>query len=74
MAQNLRKHHVPICAKKNVFSIFNTKEVTAIKQKNMAILVNLSENLSMCKRSCLTVISKTSSSHLINAVCDMLHQ
>ena len=35
-AQNLRKHHVPIYAKKKVF-IFNTKEVTAEKQKNMAI-------------------------------------
>ena len=33
MAQNLWKHHVPICAKKKVFSIFNTKEVTAEKQK-----------------------------------------
>ena len=35
MAQNLRKHHVPICAKKKVFSTFNTKEVTAEKQKIM---------------------------------------
>ena len=32
-AQNLRKHHVPICAKKKVFSIFDTKKVTAEKQK-----------------------------------------
>ena len=40
----------------------------------MAILVNLSENSTMCKRSHLTVISETNSFHLINTVYDMLYQ
>ena len=39
MAQNLRKHHVLICAKKRVFSIFNTKEVTVEKQIMWPFLV-----------------------------------
>ena len=41
MAQNLRKHHIPFCAKKKFFSIFNTEKL------------NFSENLSAsnCVRS-----------------------
>ena len=73
MAQTLRKHHVRICAKKKVF-YFQHKRSYSRKTKNMAILVHLSENSSMCEHSLLTVISETISSHLINAVCDMLHQ
>ena len=74
IAQNLRNHHIPICAKKKVFSIFNTKKVTAEKQKIWPFLVNLSENSTMCKRSHLTVISETNFFHLINTVYDMLYQ
>ena len=59
--------------KKKVFSIFNTKKVTAEKPKIWPFLLNLSENLSTCRRNHLPVISETNSSHLINAVCDMLH-
>ena len=44
MAQNLRKYHVPICAKKKIFSIFNTRKVTAEKQKSRPFLVNFFEN------------------------------
>ena len=33
MAQNLRKYYVSICAEKKLFSIFNSKKVTAEKQK-----------------------------------------
>ena len=53
MAQNLRKYHVPICAKKKLISIFNTKEVTAEKQKLRPFLVNFLENspTSNCVRS-----------------------
>ena len=74
MAQNLRKHHVPIYAKKKVFSIFNTKEVRAEKQLIWPFWLIYRKIHLMCKRNHLTMISKTSSSHLINAVCDMLHQ
>ena len=40
MAQNMRKYHVPICAKKKVFSVFNTNKVTAEKQKFRPFLEN----------------------------------
>ena len=40
MAQNMRKYHVLICAKKKVFSVFNTKKVTAEKQKLRPFLEN----------------------------------
>ena len=40
MAQNLRKYHVPIYAKKKLFSNFNIKKVTAEKQKLQPFLVN----------------------------------
>ena len=33
MAQNLRKYHVPVCAKKKVFSIFNTTKKLQPKNK-----------------------------------------
>ena len=59
---------------KKTFFFFNTKKVTAEKPKIWPFLVNLSENSSMCRRNHLTVIGETNSSHLINAVCDMLHQ
>ena len=58
MAQNLRKHHVPICAKKKVFYIFNKKKIKAEKQKIGSFVVNLLENSPICKRSHLTVISE----------------
>ena len=74
MAQNLRKPHVPICARKKVFSIFNTKEVTVEKQIIWPFWLIYRKIHLMCKRSHLTMISETSSSHLNNAVCDMLHQ
>ena len=44
MAQNLRKYRIPICAKKKVFSIFNTKKVRAEKQKLRPFLVIFLEN------------------------------
>ena len=44
MAQNLRKYHVSICAKKKLFSIFNTKKVTAEKQNLQPFLEIFLEN------------------------------
>ena len=55
MAQNMRKCHVSICAKKKVFSIFTTKEVTAEKQKLWPFLINFSENSLMSYRVRSTV-------------------
>ena len=55
MAQNLRKYHVPIYAKKKVFSIFTTKKVTAEKQKLCPFLINFSENSFMSYRVGSTV-------------------
>ena len=43
MAKNLRKYHVSICAKKKLLSLFNTKKVTAEKQKLPPFLVNFSK-------------------------------
>ena len=74
IAQNLRKHHVSICAKKKVISIFHTKKVKPEKQKIWLFLINLLENSPICKLSHLTLISETNSSHSINTACDMLHQ
>ena len=53
MAQNLRKYHVSIYAKKKLFSIFNTKKVAAEKQKLRPFLVIFLENSSTsnCVRS-----------------------
>ena len=48
MAQNLRKHHVPICAKKKVFCIFNTKEVTIEKQIMWPFLVIFFWKIHLC--------------------------
>ena len=48
MAQNLWKHLISICAKKKVFSIFNTKEVTAEKQKSIAVFGNFFWKLHLC--------------------------
>ena len=56
MTQNLRKYHVPICAKKTVFSIFNTRKVTAKKQKLQLFLVDFLENSLMSNRVGSTVI------------------
>ena len=55
-SSNLRRHHVPICAKNKFFSIFNKKKVKAEKQKIWPFLVNLLENLPMRKGSHLTVL------------------
>ena len=44
MAQNLRKCHVPIYAKKKLISIFNIEKVTAEKQKLQPFLVIFLEN------------------------------
>ena len=53
MAQNLRKCHVPIYAKKKLISIFNIEKVTAEKQKLQPFLVIFLENspTSNCVRS-----------------------
>ena len=53
MAQSLRKYHVSMCFKKKIFSIFNTKKVTAEKQNLRPFLVNFLENspASNCVRS-----------------------
>ena len=48
IAQNLRKHYVFICAKKKVFSIFNTKKVKSRKAKNIAIFGKFIENSPTC--------------------------
>ena len=68
MAQNLRKHHVPICAKKKVFSIFNTNEVTVEKQKVGPFLVIFFGNSSMCNcvRSTVFMVKKQQNFEFVN--------
>ena len=72
MAQNLRKHHVPICAKKKVFSTFKTKEVTVEKQIMWPFLVIFFGNSSMCNRVRSTVFTVKRANKIfefVNALC-----
>ena len=78
MAQNLRKHHVFICAKKKVFSIFNKRKVTAEKQRFQPFLVFFFRkftNEQLCKKhSRLILICEINSTRITNTVSDLMHE